>query len=231
MPPLTVTTILGTEPGLVRRPRIVDRLVESPRPPLVLVVAAAGFGKTTLLSEWDERDPRPFAWLGLNDTRDDPGRLVDAIDAAFSEVDPDDAVVVLDDFHLLHDPEAPEAVTALLDRIPAGSQLALASRTEPALPTGRLRAHRKLLEIRTPDLAMTQSEAAELLSMAGVDLDSGQVDTLARRTEGWPAGLYLAALAIVDQPDAGRALARFTGGDRLVAEYLHDELLSQLPAD
>src|SRR3954452_18527763 len=207
-------TIAGSEPALVRRPRLVDRLLESPTTPLVLVVAAAGFGKTTLLSEWEERDPRPFVWIGVDD--------------ALSEVEPAHAVVVLDDLPVLDDPET---VTSLLERMPAGSQVALASRTEPALPIGRLRAHRKLLEIRSPELAMTRSEAAALLSMAGVDLRSDQVETLMRRTEGWPAGLYLAALAIRDQTDADAALARFTGDDRLVADYLHDELLSQLPSD
>ena len=227
----TSLTIAGSEPALVRRPRLVDRLLESPTTPLVLVVAAAGFGKTTLLSEWDEGDARPFAWIRLDDADNDARRLVAALSHALSEIEPAHAVLVLDDFHVLHDPEALVAIAALLDRLPPGSQLALASRTEPALPTGRLRAHRKLLEIRSPELGMTQSEAAALLSMAGVELDCDQVETLLRRTEGWPAGLYLAALAIRDQPDTDRALARFTGDDRLVADYLHDELLSQLPRD
>jgi LuxR family transcriptional regulator, maltose regulon positive regulatory protein len=230
MPP-TSLTIAGSEPALVRRPRLVNRLLESPATPLVLVVAAAGFGKTTLLSEWEERDGRPFAWIGLDDADNNAGRLATAIGHALSEIHPAHAVLVLDDFHVLHDPEALRGITALLDRLPAGSQLALSSRTEPALPTGRLRAHRKLLEIRSPELGMTHSEADALLSMAGVDLGSDQVETLVRRTEGWPAGLYLAALAIRDQPDADRALARFTGDDRLVADYFHDELLSQLPRD
>src|SRR3954451_3897842 len=187
MPSTTATslTIAGSEPALVRRPRLVDRLLESPTTPLVLVVAAAGFGKTTLLSEWEERDPRPFAWIGPDD--------------ALSEVEPAHTVVVLDDLPVLDEPGGLRTITSLLGRLPSGSQVALASRTEPALPIGRLRAHRKLLEIRSPELGMTHSEATALLSMAGVDLASAQVETLMRRTEGWPAGLYLAALAIRDQ--------------------------------
>src|SRR3954451_2521281 len=139
----TSITIAGSDPALVRRPRLVDRLLAAPTTPLVLGVAAAGFGKTPLPSEWEERGPRPFVWIGVDD--------------ALSEVEPAHAVVVLDDLPVLDDPET---VTSLLERMPAGSQLALASRTEPALPIGRLRAHRKLLEVRSPELGMTQSEAA-----------------------------------------------------------------------
>jgi LuxR family maltose regulon positive regulatory protein len=120
------------------------------------------------------------------------------------------------------------ALAALADRLPPGSQLAIASRSEPELPLGRLRAERRLLELRAPDLAMTRREAGALLRAAGLDLGPDDLVTLVRRTEGWPAGLSLAALTIAEQADPGRAIRRFRGRHRLVADYLHEELLAGL---
>jgi LuxR family transcriptional regulator, maltose regulon positive regulatory protein len=204
----------------------------------VLVVAAAGFGKTTLLSQWADLDARPFAWVTLDQADNDPTRLVASIAHGLDRVEPVDhdeqmrpAVLVLDDVHVLHEDGLLEGIAALLDHLPPGSQLVLASRTEPALPIGRLRAQRKVLEVRSADLAMTRSEGAALLRMVGLELDSAQVATLVGRTEGWPVGLYLAALALRDQPDVAQGLARFDGEDRLVVDYLRDELLSQVPDD
>src|SRR5258705_115199 len=95
--------------------------------------------------------------------------------------------------------------------------------------SGRVRAHGRLVELRSRALVMTRGEAAVLLT--GLGLRSGDVAMLVQRTEGWPAGLYLAALSLQDQPDRERALARFAGDDRLVADYLRDELLAELPRD
>jgi LuxR family transcriptional regulator, maltose regulon positive regulatory protein len=247
-------------PGLVARERLVARLRDAGDVPLVLVVAPAGYGKTTALAEWAEQDRRPFAWIGL-ERDDDPARLLASIALALDEIEPVGRdlfmrsarraegpgmlaqrlarslaarrrpfVLVLDDAHLVQSPAAFEALEVLIDHVPAGSQLALASRTEPAaLPVGRLRTHRRLVELRTRDLAMTRAEAGELLTSLG--LRSADVDTLVARTEGWPAGLYLAALSLREQPDRGPALARFAGDDRFVAEYLRDELLAELPGD
>jgi LuxR family transcriptional regulator, maltose regulon positive regulatory protein len=139
-------------------------------------------------------------------------------------------VLVLDDVHLVRARAAFAVLATLVDHVPTGSQLALASRTEPELlPVGRLRAHRRLVELRPRDLAMTRGEAAVLLR--GLGLASSDVDVLVERTEGWPAGLYLAAPSVRDQPDRDRALARFGGDDRLVADYLRDELLAGLSPD
>ena len=107
----------------------------------------------------------------------------------------------------------------------------LASRCEPPLPLGRLRAHREVLELTPRDFVMTRGEAAALLELAGAELAPADVDTLVRRTEGWPAGLYLAAVSLRDQPDAAVAIARFGGDDRVVADYVADALLSELTAE
>jgi LuxR family maltose regulon positive regulatory protein len=244
----------------VARGRLVAHLRGASDAPLVLAVAPAGYGKTTVLAEWAERDGRPFAWIGLRREHDDVGRLLSSIAVALEEIEPVGGevlarsarrgqgaelftqhlarslaarrpfVLVLDDAHLLEAPAAFRALEVLVEHMPPGSQLALASRTEPeGFPVGRLRTHRRLVELRTRDLAMTRTEAGLLL--AGLGLRPGDIDTLLARTEGWPAGLYLAALSLRDEPDRGRALARFAGDDRFVADYLRDELLAELPGD
>ena len=211
-------------PGVVARPRLAGRLLESTHVPLALVVAPAGFGKTTLISQWEDQDPRPFRQVALQAGADGAACLT----ASIAALERSPGVLVVDDEHLHGDRAALDAIASALDRLPAGSQIVLASRCEPALPVGRLRAQRRLLEVRSPDLAMTRSEATALFDMAGLRLAPGEVDALVSKTEGWPVGLYLAALALHDEPDAGTAVAAFTGGDRMVAEYIREELLSQV---
>jgi LuxR family maltose regulon positive regulatory protein len=137
-------------------------------------------------------------------------------------------VLVLDDAHAAAPAALRGLVSDALAQIGPGSQIAVASRTEPALPMGRLRAHRMLVEVRTEDLAMAPAEAAALLRLAGLELDFGAVQLLCRRTEGWPAGLYLAALSIGREEDVAGALERFGGDDRLASEYFRDEFLDGL---
>ncbi|HEY1511606.1 MAG TPA: hypothetical protein VGF93_21535, partial [Solirubrobacteraceae bacterium] len=190
---------------------------ESRESKLVLIVAPAGYGKSTLLAEWAHSDERPFVPI----TADDAGELLPArSDHPF--------VAMLDDAHTIPAQALREMVTTLLARLQPGSQLVLASRTEPALAIGRLRANRALTEVRAEDLAMTPAEAATLLRLAGLELDFESVRALYRRTEGWPAGLYLAALSLRGQADVSAGLARFDGADHLVAEYLRDEFLAPL---
>lgn len=134
-------------------------------------------------------------------------------------------VLVLDDFERLGSAGSLAVVATVIDRLPAGSQVALATRTEPALALGRLRAHRQLVELGLEDFAMTRAESGELLSALGLELSVQQLETLVRRTEGWPAALYLAGLAIGEAADPGRAISRFAGDDRFVVDYLRDEFL------
>jgi LuxR family transcriptional regulator, maltose regulon positive regulatory protein len=120
---------------------------------------------------------------------------------------------------------------ALADQMPAGSQLALVSRSEPELPIGRWRAQRGLVELRSRDLAMTRREAAALLGAQGLDLSSDDVVDLLRRTDGWPVGLELAGLAVQHAPDRARAIKRFGGANRLVTDFLRDEVLAGLSSE
>jgi LuxR family transcriptional regulator, maltose regulon positive regulatory protein len=203
--------------GLVPRPTLVRRLQQAREVPLALLVAPAGYGKTTLLTEWAMRDPRPFVWIRTLSS------LIDTVEHL-----PHPTVLVLDDASTLCDAEAFPVLDRITEAMPAGSQLALATRGEPALAVGRLRAHRKLVELRAEDLAMGRMEAATLLAKAGLRLADHEVDTLVTRTEGWPAGLYLAALSVAAQSDAHAAVERFAGDDRFVADYLRDEFLAPL---
>jgi LuxR family maltose regulon positive regulatory protein len=229
--------------GSVARPRLVRALAAASDADLAVLVAPAGYGKTSLLAEWAAADARPFAWLPLGDDDNDPAELLTAIGGRLEEIAPlhgdlpgalplsRPVVLVLDDAHVLQAPAALEAVAAVAERLGPGSLVALASRSEPGLPLGRLRAHGALVELRAKDLAMTEREAAALLRRAGTPLVGAPLAAVMRATEGWPAALYLAALALREEDDPGRAAARFRGDDRLVADYLRDELLAPLDTE
>jgi LuxR family maltose regulon positive regulatory protein len=136
-------------------------------------------------------------------------------------------VLVLDDLHAVANPSCRDVLAALFEYVPAGSQIVVASREDPALPLARWRAQGSLQEIGVRDLRLDEREAKLLLEAAGVELDTSELSELTERTEGWPAGLYLAALSM--QAGAPSA-ASFSGGDRFVSEYFRFELLSRLPA-
>ena len=236
-------------PEIVSRERLVQRLAQARDVPLALLIAPAGYGKTTLLEDWAAHDGRPFAWVTLSSESNDPAGLLSSIARALDAVEPlepaaretlgglTDAlgrtatplVLALDEADALHTRAAREVVLALAAAMPAGSALALASRTDFALPLGRLRAQRRPIELRADDLALTTSEANALLRLAGLELGSERLLTLMRRTGGWPAGLYLAALSLREQ--GGDAVEEFSGADRFVADYVREEILDRLPAD
>ncbi len=139
-------------------------------------------------------------------------------------------VLVLDDLHAVTSPACLDVLVALLDYVPAGSQIAVASREAPPLPLGRWRAQGRVQEFGVADLRLDEREAGLLLEAAGVELDDGALAELTDRTEGWPAGLYLAALSFrAGAPNLAGAEG-FAGEDRYVAEYFRVELLSRLPA-
>jgi LuxR family maltose regulon positive regulatory protein len=134
-------------------------------------------------------------------------------------------VLVLDDFERIDSSRSLNVVATIIERLPKGSQVVLATRTEPVLPLGRLRAHRQLAELGRREMAMNEAESAQLLAALGLSLSTKQLDTLVRRTEGWPAALYLAGLALGEALDLGAAIERFAGDDRFVVDYIRDEFL------
>jgi LuxR family maltose regulon positive regulatory protein len=135
-------------------------------------------------------------------------------------------LVVLDDYHVISCHEVHRSVAYLIDHLPPGVQLAIASRADPRLPLGRLRANGSLVELRAHDLAFSETETAELLERRfAVQLDDERVELLRRRTEGWPAAIHLAGVSMRDAEDPGEFVVRFTGDDRNVADFLMGEAL------
>jgi LuxR family maltose regulon positive regulatory protein len=142
----------------------------------------------------------------------------------------DELLVVLDDYHLIDARPVHESLTFLLEHLPPGLHLVLASRSDPPLPLARLRAAGQLAELRAGDLQFTSQEAADLLREAiGRDLPAAMVAALAARTEGWAAGLQLAALSLRGQPDVTGFVAAFSGSHRCVLDYLAGEVLDRQP--
>ena len=137
-----------------------------------------------------------------------------------------DLVLVLDDYHLIDAEGIHEGITFLLDHIPARAHLVIASRVDPPLPLARLRVRDHLVEIRATDLRFMPEEAAAFFRVAAqLELPDDDLAALAERTEGWIAGLKLAALALQDREDRSEVLARFNGTHRHIADYLADEVL------
>jgi LuxR family maltose regulon positive regulatory protein len=245
---------------VIERSLLIERLTGSNARPVVSVVAPAGYGKTTLLSQWAERNGQPVAWVSVDEADNDPkvlltyvaealdavepigGRVFDALASTVSSV-PGSVVprlcsafssmtspvaLVLDDVHLVGNRECRAALSVLADYVPAGSRLVLAGRAQPPVRVARLRAQGRLVEVGPGDLALTRAEAAALLRDAGIALSDEDVAELHRRTEGWPAGLYLAALYIREGGSLPGAVASFGGDDRFVSEYVESEFLAQI---
>jgi LuxR family transcriptional regulator, maltose regulon positive regulatory protein len=143
---------------------------------------------------------------------------------------PGEVVLVLDDYHLIEARAVHESVVFLLEHLPAGLRLAVACRADPPLPLARLRARGELAELRAGELRFTRQEAAALLrETAGPGLPDDAVAALEARTEGWAAGLQLAALSLRGQEDTASFVAAFSGSHRYVLDYLAEEVLDRQP--
>ncbi|HEY1366466.1 MAG TPA: LuxR C-terminal-related transcriptional regulator [Gaiellaceae bacterium] len=218
-------------PGSIARTALVNRLLAAPEGTVAAVVAPAGYGKTTLLAQWVGRERRPCAWLTLDEDDDDVGVLRASLEAVLdglraSKWPRKPALLVLDNADVLRSRPALDTVNALIRDLPAGSTIALASRREPAIRLARLRSEGRLLELGADELAFTRREAHAALRGAGLALAEARVAELERQTEGWPAGLYLAALSL----GLGTDPDEFGGDDRFVADFLQAEHLGSLPA-
>jgi LuxR family maltose regulon positive regulatory protein len=239
---------------LVPRTALVDLLLAADQP-VVTVVAPPGYGKSTLLAQWVERRGPRVAWISCERSDNDPVALWGRILAALDRVEPlrqplrgllaasgGDAdvvprlvaavapmrpmTVVLDHLELVTGSQSLSSITEFALRVPPGWRLALASRTAMPHSLSRLRVARRVVELGVDDLAMTADEAAALLRLAGADVSAGRAGELLRRTEGWPAGLYLAALAM--RSGTWPTEAEFRGDDRFVEDYLRSEVLQPL---
>src|SRR5215475_13132655 len=140
----------------------------------------------------------------------------------------DEVLLVLDDYHLIDAEQVHGPLELMVERLPPGLHLVLASRSDPPLPLARLRAGRQLAELRAAELRFTAGEAGSLLGEAtGADLDAAAVTALTARTEGWAAGLQLAALSLRGQADPAGFVAAFSGSHRYVLDYLAQEVLDR----
>jgi LuxR family maltose regulon positive regulatory protein len=143
-----------------------------------------------------------------------------------------DLVLVVEDYHVITNPDVHRALAYLIERSPDALRIVLSTREDPPLPLGRLRARGELAEVRAADLRFSDDEAAAFLVDAlGLELSAADVVRLQARTEGWPAALYLAALSLRGRSDASRVIERFAGDDRYVVDYLTTEVLARQPPE
>jgi LuxR family maltose regulon positive regulatory protein len=249
--------------NLVLRPRLIERLNKglSARRKLNLISAPAGFGKTTLASEWVAVCERPVTWLSLDEGDNDPSCFLAYLVAALQTITanigagalrmlqspqsppiesiltvllneinalPDNFVLVLDDYHVLDSRPVDHALTILLEHLPPQMHLVIATREDLHLPLARLRARGQLTELRAADLRFTPSEAADFLNqMMGLNLSEEDIAALETRTEGWIAGLQLAAISMQGHQDTASFIKSFTGSHHFVLDYLVEEVLGQ----
>jgi LuxR family transcriptional regulator, maltose regulon positive regulatory protein len=205
------------------RTALLNRLCGAADGTIVTIVAPAGFGKTTLLAQWAERDRRPVVWVDLEPEDDD----LEILESRFAAIaDRPGALVLVDDVHVLRSAAALAAFEGLLGRAAHGTTVAFAARRRPPLPLARLRAEGRLLELGADELTLNGREAETLLRRAGVLLPRAEAAALAERLEGWPAALFLAALSL----RSGAQASTLGGDDRFLADYLETEHLTCLSA-
>ncbi len=138
------------------------------------------------------------------------------------------ATIVLDDLHAVVSEHYLGSIAHATKRLPANARLLACTRSDPAISVARLRARGALTEIRAGELAFTVDEAAQMFVRKGIELPGESVELLLERTEGWPAGLYLAALWLRDLEDPNDGVRAFAGSERHVADFLSDEVLTAL---
>ena len=142
------------------------------------------------------------------------------------------SMLVLDDYHVIQNPSIHSALSFLIEHLPDSFHIVLSTRTDPPWPLARWRARNRLVEVRARDLRFTLDEAALFLNrMMGLNLTRGDIKALEERTEGWVAGLQLAAISMQNQEDISRFVRAFTGSHLYVADYLVEEVIQQQPAD
>jgi LuxR family maltose regulon positive regulatory protein len=227
-----------------------------------LIAAAAGYGKTTAVTQWlaSGSAPATVAWVSLDRSDNEPVRLwadiATALDRAGCVIARDipgfvaagghdmltavlpgiidgiagmsgDVAIVLDDLHVVRAAECNAQIDFLITHLPERARLVLITRADPILRLGRLRAAGQLSEIRADHLAFDVSEASSLLVSDRVQLSGNAVSELMSRTEGWPAGLYLAVLSLAGRADPNEFVQHFSGNNRFIGDYLTEEVLSR----
>lgn len=252
-------------PSLVPRPHLIKKLNTGLDRKLTLISAPAGFGKTTLVSEWIHQTDLSVAWLSLDESDNDlhrflayfvaaiqtingdigknaltalqtPGGNIEGVlTSLLNEIDKSDAdfILVLDDYHVIESLPIDQAIAFTLTHLPPQMHLVIVGRMDPSLPLSRLRARGQMTEIRAHDLRFRLGETAVFLNqILDIEISTQEVAALGKRTEGWIAGLQLAALSLQGFEQAGDIsdfIRRFTGSDRYIQDYLTDEVLKKRP--
>ena len=256
-----------TRSDLVSRPSLIGRLSAGLDGNFTLVSAPAGFGKTTLLSQWTANLDRPVAWVSLDRGDNDYIRFWSHViaalqsvyanlgDAALSalntpqhqgpsteamliglineiiEVDDGPFVLILDDYHLIQDRQVNDSVAFLVEYAPLQMHVILSGRADPPWPLARMRARRQMNELRSKDLRFSLKEAAAFLNdVMGLDLSAEDIAALDSQTEGWVAGLQMAALSMQDREDVTGFIKSFSSSHRFILDYLVEEVLERCPA-
>jgi LuxR family maltose regulon positive regulatory protein len=230
---------------------------------LTLISAPAGFGKTTLVSEWIAGYGHPAAWLSLDEGDNAPVRFLAYLIAALQTLAPsagkaalgmlqaaqpaptevvlttllneiaaipDPFLLILDDYHVIDAQAIDQALIFLLEHLPPHMHLVITTREDPPLPLARLRVRNQLTELRAADLRFTPTEAADFLNQGmGLNLSAKDIAALEERTEGWVAGLQLAAISMQGQANPASFIRAFTGSHRFVLDYLVEEVLQRQP--
>lgn len=250
---------------LVFRPRLQQQILHGLSGRLTLVVAPAGFGKTTLVSSCVTGYDVPVAWLSLDSDDNNVGRFLTYLIAALAEAEdaivPESAqliagmeqlspeavlttlinnlesaktevVFVLDDYQFIDHEAVHKSMIFLLEHCPAPLHIIILTRSDPPLPLPRLRARGQTVELRAADLRFTEQEAFQFLNeVMGLDLDASWVTVLEERTEGWIAGLQMAALSMRDRDDVFGFIEGFSGTNRYILDYLLEEVLAREPEE
>jgi LuxR family maltose regulon positive regulatory protein len=268
---ITKTHIPQPHANLVLRPRLIEQLEQGLQlgHSLTLLSAPAGFGKTTLLSEWAHSSERPFAWLSLDESDNDPARFLAYLVASLQSVQvgvgqigmgesalsllrspkatsiesfliglineiatlPAPIVLVLDDYHAIEAQTIHDALAFLIRHLSPQMHLVIAGRIDPPLPIAVLRAEGRLTELREPNLRFTTEETNTFLNqLMGLELSDQDVSALEARTEGWIAGLQMAAISMRGREDVADFIETFTGSHHYVLDYLTEEVLQRQPA-
>jgi LuxR family maltose regulon positive regulatory protein len=250
-------------PNLVTRATLLEKLDHARRMgvPFILVSAPAGFGKTTLISDWTRSSGLPCAWFTLDVGDNDLLRFWRYLDAALETIDTRigeslrpalyapqtpaiqqiitglvndviacevEFILVLDDYHLIEQTEIHASLNFLLDNLPPQMCLVITTRSDPPLNLARRRGRGQLLDIRAGDLRFTQEEIVSFLNQTmQLGLSGDDIAALGQRTEGWIAGLQMAALSMQDETDPHAFVTAFSGDDHHIADYLVEEVLQR----
>ncbi len=260
---LTKLYVPPVRPNIALRPRLLERLNAglTAGNKLTLISAPAGFGKTTLVSEWVATCGQPVAWLSLEEGDNDLARFLIYLIASLQTIQneigkgvlgalqssqplttnnaillapllneiaaiPDTFILVLDDYHLVDSEPIDHALTFMLDHLPPQMHLVLTTREDPSIPLPRYRVRGQMIELRAADLRFSSEESGAFLNqIMNLNLSAEDITALETRTEGWIAGLQLAALSMQGRSDTAGFIRAFTGSHRFVLDYLVEEVL------